>query len=66
MSTGPLQNSVINLFPWKEFVPVMLEFKNILANTHFSVNAVVQFNTESVMRGNTAHIKLRLLYDVIS
>ena len=42
----------------KEFVPVMLVFKNILANTHFSVNAVVQFNTESVMRSNTARIKL--------
>ena len=44
----------------------MHALNNILANTYFSVNAMVQFNIESVLRSNTDHIKLRLLYDIIS
>jgi len=44
----------------------MLSLNNIHANTQFSVSAVIQFNIENVMRSNTDHIKLRLLYDIIS
>jgi len=44
----------------------MHALNNILANTQFSVNAGIQFNIERVMRSNADHIKLRLLYDVIS
>jgi len=44
----------------------MFTLNNILANPHFSVNSVIQFNIESFMKSNTDHINLRLLYDVIS
>ena len=39
MSIEPLQKQCNKIFPLQEFVPIMLKLNNILANTHFSVNA---------------------------
>jgi hypothetical protein len=66
MSIEPLQKQCNQIFPLQEFVPVTLNLNNILANTHFSVIAVIRFNIDRVMRNYTDHIKLKLLYDVIT
>jgi hypothetical protein len=34
----------------------MFALNNIPANTNFSVNSVIQFNIQSVMKSNTDHI----------
>ena len=47
MSIEPLQKQFKQIFPLQEFVPVLLKLNTILANTHFSINAVIQFNIES-------------------
>jgi hypothetical protein len=62
---SPLLKQYNRLFSLQQFVYVIFALNNILANTHFSVNSVIQFNIESVMKGNSDYINLRLLYDVI-
>jgi len=40
----------------------MFALNNILANTHFSVNSVIEFNIEIVMKSNTDHINFTMSF----
>jgi hypothetical protein len=59
--SGPLQKQCKQLLSLQEFVLVMFKQQNILAKIHFSVNSVIQFSVECIMKSNTDDINLRVL-----